>query len=275
MTYFPRGAVFTVGSVDTTGAAALLLGDANATSVEIADGGVNTDIQGPVTILEGIDVASAGIMNIGVSTATQIVMGSTGVTTSITGPADIAEGTLTGLNVGTAAAVGTVAVEEYGDGYNHVTVLTLTDYVIGPLAGAAAALTLVPPQALYVLPAGGALVEACYISIALTAAGTAVTPEIGLGSVIGDGSANATIGGAGATMEDYHEGFAVADTDTHAVVANGPVGATAGYGTDIALNAATDSKNIFLNCAGTWNANNTGNLTGTGTVVIKWTTMYA
>jgi hypothetical protein len=179
----------------------------------------------------------------------------------------------TSANVGAKAAVATVVVTESGDGVNHVTKLVLTNYIIGPLASAAAAKCLVPPQALYVFPAGVHLQEVSYMSIALTATGTAVSPEIGLGSVVGDGSANATIGAAGATMEDIMEGFVVADTVTHAAVANGPVGATAGILTGISLNKAADSKNVFLNCAGTWNLDNTGNLTASGTIIIKWTSL--
>jgi hypothetical protein len=175
-------------------------------------------------------------------------------------------------NVGTKANVSTVSVKEYGDGVHHVTELTLTDYVVGPLAGAAAALTLVPPQALYTLPAGAQVLSISRAAVALTAAGTAVTPEIGLGSVIGDGSANATLGLAGATMEDILEGFAVADTDTHAEVISGPKGATAGILTGISLNKEADAKTIYLNCAGTWNADNTGNLTVTGKITIIWDT---
>ena len=175
-------------------------------------------------------------------------------------------------NVGTKGAA-TVAVKEYGDGVNHVTELTLTNYIVGPLAGAAAAKALVPPTPLYTLPAGVQLLEVSYAEIALTAAGTAVTPEIGLGSVVGDGSANATIGAAGATQEDIMEGFAVANTSTHALVKNGPKGATAGILTGIALNKAADAKTIYLNCAGTWNANNTGNLTASGKVVLVWKTI--
>jgi hypothetical protein len=41
--------------------------------------------------------------------------------------------------------------------------------------------------------------------------------------------------------------------------------------TGIALNVTGSVKDVFLNSAGTWNANNTGNLTATGTVVLKWT----
>ena len=169
--------------------------------------------------------------------------------------------------------VNTVSVEEFGDGVHHVTKLTLTDFIVGPLAGAGAAKTLVPPKALYLLPAGVQVIKYSYIEIALSAAGTAVTPEIGLGSVIGDGSANSAIGSAGATMEDIHEGFSVADTDTEATVKDGPVGATAGILTGISLNKAADAKTIYLNCAGTWNADNTGNLTASGTIVIVWDTI--
>lgn len=178
-------------------------------------------------------------------------------------------------NSDNAGAVGaaTVVAREFGDGKHHVTELSLTDYVVGPLAGAGAALTLVPPTPIYTLPAGVQVLSVSYCSVALTAVGTAVTPEIGLGSVVGDGSANATIGAAGATMEDILEGFDVADTDTHAAVASGPVGATAGILTGIALNKAADAKTIYLNCAGTWIADNTGNLTVSGTIVIVWDTV--
>ena len=176
-------------------------------------------------------------------------------------------------NVGEKAAVIPVVVEESGDGVHHVTKLTLTDYVIGPLDGAAAALNLIPPQALYTLPAGVQILSVSYASVGLTAEGTAVSPEIGIGSVAGDGGALATLGEAGATTEDILAGFAVADTDTHAAVASGPVGATAGIFTGIALNKAADAKTIYLNCAGTWNADNTGDLTVSGTIVIIWDTV--
>jgi len=183
------------------------------------------------------------------------------------------EALVTEANVGVKADVAPVVVEELGDGVHHVTKLTLTDYIIGAIPAAAAALTLEPLEALYTLPAGVQVLSVSYAEVALTAPGTAVTPEIGLGSVIGDGSANATLGAAGATMEDILEGFNVADTDTHAVVKNGPVGATAGILTGIALNKAADAKTIYLNCAGTWNVDNEGNLTVSGIITIVWDTV--
>lgn len=176
----------------------------------------------------------------------------------------------TGKNVGTKGAA-SIEVIEYGDGIHHMTKLTLTNFVVGPLAGAAAAKALVPATPLYTLPSGYQVVSVCRAKIGLTAAGTAVTPEIGLGSVIGNGSANATIGAAGATQEDYLEGFAVATTVSHAQVDSGLKTTTAGVLTGIALNDPADAKTIYLNCAGTWNANNIGNLLANGEVLIVWT----
>jgi hypothetical protein len=129
---------------------------------------------------------------------------------------------------------------------------------------------LVPLTPLYTLPAGSQVLEVSHANVGLTAAGTAVTPEIGLGSVIGDGSAAAILSG---TFEDILQGYAVADTVTGAKVENGPVGVTAGILTGIALNKSSDAKTIYLNCAGTWNADNTGNLLANGEITIVWTTI--
>lgn len=187
-----------------------------------------------------------------------------------------------GLKCNAAAQIGALGLADatctmitYSTGKDMVTVITLTDYIIGPLAGAAAAKVLVPPQALFVFPTGAHVLLVTSCSLALTAAGTAQTPDVGLGSVAGDGSANATLNLSAAGAEDIMTGFTGGDTSTHAVVANGPVGATAGVLTGIALNAVGGVKNLFLNAAATWAADNTGNLTATGTIVIKWTRMTA
>ena len=180
---------------------------------------------------------------------------------------------LNNKNVGAKAAVSTIAVEESGDGVHHVTKLTLTNYVIGPLAGAAAAKVLEPAQAIYTFPAGVHVLGVSYASLALTAAGTAKTPDVGLGSVAGDGSANATLNLSAAGAEDIMTGFTAGSTSTHAVGASGPVGATAGILSGIALNKTADVKTIFLNAAASWAANNTGNLTATGTIVLVWDTI--
>ena len=181
------------------------------------------------------------------------------------------------VNNGTVFADATVDADEYGDGFNHTTVIKLTDYIIGPLAGAGAALVLIPPQALLVFPAGAHILSVTWAELDVTATGPAVTPDIGLGSVAGDGSAFAALADAtiGITVEDIMTGFAVADTDTATDVENGPITPTAGALAGIALNKVGDSKNLFLNAAATWNADNTGNLTASGKIVIKWSTMNA
>ncbi len=205
------------------------------------------------TTLAGATIISGAITKTGVETSTQKLLNT--------------------KNVGAKAAVPTVVVEESGDGVHHVTKLTLTNYVVAPLAGAAAAKVLVPAQALYTFPAGAHILLVSYASLALTAAGTAKTPDVGLGSVVGDGTANATLNLSAAGAEDIMTGFTAGSTATQAVGSSGPVAATAGVLTGIALNGAAGVKTVFLNAAATWSADNTGNLTATGTIVLVWDTI--
>lgn len=179
-----------------------------------------------------------------------------------------------GSQVGSALVttpVSTVSIREYGDGRDMTTVLTLTDFVVGALAGAGAALRVGNIVAAY--PAGAHLELVYYQSLSMKAAGTAVNTDTGLGSVIASG-AGATLDGT-ATFEDRLTGQTLATAAAGGTAAAALTGATAGLGTDIALNVAASVKNVFLNSAGTWNANNTGNLTATGTIVLKWTKMSA
>jgi len=178
---------------------------------------------------------------------------------------------------GITTAPDTVTIEEHGDGNSFTTVLTLTDYIVAPLAGAAAAKVLVPPGAIYVFPAGTHVEEYFYASLSLTCAGTAVAADIGLGSIIGDASVFAALSSAtiGITVEDRLTGFTANTAATGGAVATSVGVHTAGHLTGaVALNVAASSKNVFLNCAGTWNANNTGTLKASGTIVLKWTKMH-
>lgn len=167
--------------------------------------------------------------------------------------------------------VGTVVINEYGDGRDMTTVLTLTEFIVGALAGAGAALGVGNIVAAF--PAGAHLELAYYQSLSFKAAGTAVNTDAGLGSVIATGAVSVLSGTA--TFEDRLTGQTIATAAGGGAVAAALLGATAGIGTGIALNGASAIKNVFLNAAGTWNANNTGNLTATGTIVIKWTKMSA
>jgi hypothetical protein len=167
--------------------------------------------------------------------------------------------------------VSTVSIREYGDGRDIVSVLTLTNFIVGALAGAGAALGV--GNIVGAFPAGAHLELAYYQSLSLKAAGTAVATDTGLGSVIASGAVNVLSGTA--TFENRLTGQTITTDPAGGTVAAALLGATAGIGTGIALNVAASVKNVFLNSAGTWNANNTGNLTATGTVVLKWTKMSA
>ena len=83
------GAVAVESILDTYAAGALLLGSAEATSVEIADAGVTTDIQGKLTVLgtttAGIDTAGATAMYIAEETATSLLLGATDCPTTVSG----------------------------------------------------------------------------------------------------------------------------------------------------------------------------------------------
>ena len=176
-------------------------------------------------------------------------------------------------NVGTVASVfansGTASVVEYGDGYNHVTVVTLTGVELGtPDPGNALAFG----DTIYTFPEGIQVVEWFVQNVALTTAGvTTDTPELGIGSIKGAGAA-ATLGAAGATMEDYSVGAAV-DSCGGTSEAIGPIGATAGIFTGIALNDTSKVKSVCLNVADTWDASVTDSLIVSGTVSFKWTTL--
>lgn len=164
-----------------------------------------------------------------------------------------------------AQGANTLSVKEYGDGVHHITVIELDNFIVGPLAGAAAAKVLVPPTPLYTLPAGVQLCSASYANIGVEATGTAVTPDVGLGTLIGDGSENATLGDADSDMEDVLSGYAIASTATGAEVESSNV-------TPALLGVSAD-KVVYLNAAATWNADNTGNLVANGRIVFEWKTL--
>lgn len=173
------------------------------------------------------------------------------------------------VNLGTAGS-GTVSIIEYSNGKDVTTVLTLTNFIVGALAGAAAALGV--GNIVYAFPAGQHFeLVSSLSSIVLTATGTAVVTKTGLGSVIATGAV-AVLSGT-ATFQDRHTAQDITTGSGGGAAVSSLVATTAGIGTGIALNIAASVKNVFLNSAGTWNANNTGNLTATGTIILKWTKM--
>lgn len=177
---------------------------------------------------------------------------------------------LTQLNNVGSTPVTTVDIREYGDGRDITTVLTLTNFIVGALNGAAAALGV--GNIVYAFPAGQHL-ELVYgfSSLALTATGTAVTCKTGLGSVIASGAVSVLSGTA--TFQDRLTAQDITTASTGGTAVSALTAATAGIGTGIALNVAASVKNVYLNAAGTWNANNVGSLTASGVIVLKWTKM--
>ena len=79
--------------IDAQSAGILKVGEATATSVEIADAGVTTDIQGPITVLgttgSGIDTAAGNALYIGEATATSVSIGASDADTSVAGDLDV------------------------------------------------------------------------------------------------------------------------------------------------------------------------------------------
>lgn len=170
-------------------------------------------------------------------------------------------------NAGTVGAA-TVVATEYGDGINHQTVLTLTDFIVGaPGAGANLAIG----NKIYSFPAGVHSHKTSRFNLGLTVGGvTTDTPDIGLGSVIGAG-AIAVLNGT--TMEDYIAGQTWAVALDGTLQACAPLGASAGIMTGISLNDTGDVKDVFFNAADGWNAGVTGNLTVSGTIILNWETV--
>lgn len=173
------------------------------------------------------------------------------------------------VNAGTTP-VGTVSIVEYSDGKDITVELTLTNFIVGALAGAAANLGV--GNIVYAFPAGQHLeLVYSFSSIVLTALGTAVATDTGVGSVIASGAV-AVLSGT-ATFEDRLTGQTINTAAGGGAAVSALTAATAGVATGIALNVAASVKNFFLNTAGAWNADNTGNLTATGKIYLKATRM--
>lgn len=165
-------------------------------------------------------------------------------------------------NVGTVGAA-TVTAEEVGNGRDFVTVLTLTNFVVGTIPGAGA---LAVGGLVYTFPAGSHIHVATYADLGFTIVGTGQTPIWGIGSVVGSGAV-AVLNGTATFMNYVTEQTAADSAGTKSKVL---LGATAGVLTGISLNKATDVKAVYLNAAETWAANNAGSLYANGTITLKW-----
>jgi len=173
---------------------------------------------------------------------------------------------MTQSHIGTAGT--NVLAVEIGDGFNHTTILTLTNADLGAIGGAGAAAI---GALIYTFPVGAHLHSVTSASIAIQgdAPVQADTPELAIGSLIASG-ANATIGAVGATAEDYTVPLASITDCNGSVNGIAMQGAVAGLNTGISFNATGDTKAVNLNVADTWSGAST-TLLATGTVTLQWT----
>ena len=150
-----------------------------------------------------------------------------------------------------------VTAREYGDKYNHTTVLTVQS-TFPAIAGGA---DLAVGKLIYTLPAGACIVGPSRMKVAINGAAAiqADTPDIGLGTVIASGAV-AVLGGT-ATFENILTGQTMTDcdgTETDAAVT-----------TELAI-AAAAAHTIYLNVADGWAATGDAAADVNATVVIQW-----
>lgn len=165
---------------------------------------------------------------------------------------------LTSTNVGTAGT-GFTAVE-YGDGYNHVTVLTATAAALTPTIPANAEGAGVIA---YTFPAGVYVGHAAHLDITAVTADTATNAvDCGVGSLIASGDI-ATL--TTAAMEDWITGQTIADISSPALEKSTIMTAGAPL-----LFEDAGSHVVHINMAATWNAT-VATLDVTGTLILHWT----
>lgn len=243
---------FNVDASTATSATGIDIASAAATAgvaITATSSGANEDLT--------IDAKGTGTVTVNGTATGNVVLGAAATGSALT----LSGNLLTSDNVG-AVNTGVTAVE-HGDGYNHTTVLTVSQADAVTVADNAA---LADGYLLYTLPAGAIYVNSAYISMGVTLAeDTTATPEVGLGTLVGSG-ANATLGDVGAGAENIL-GPATADD----------CAGTAEVLTQSAALAveAGDSHEVFFNLAATWADTAGADLTGdiAGTVVINWSFM--
>ena len=165
-----------------------------------------------------------------------------------------------GTNVG-VANTGVVA-DEYGDSHNHVTKLTVSVTDALTLADSA---NLADGYLLYTLPAGAIIVDATYMSMAITAGSAqlvADTPDVGIGMRLAS-AVQAALSSDNAACENMLTGQAANDCNGTAE--------TITLGTQLVI-ASGDNHTVYFNAAGTWSNDTSADLTAdiAGTVTIAW-----
>ncbi len=220
---------------------------------------------GNVTIANGSITDSSNAISFGneaLTTTGAVATGAVTTTgaTSATGTATSA-GHLNTLNNGSVP--GTVTAVEYGDGYNHVTILTVTAAVFVPDVPANVEEV---GALIYTFPTGVHRVNATHMDITAIALETNDPADciLACGSTLAAGD---TVTFGVATDEDFIDGNAYDVTDL-----NGGTAKVLGESGDGTIFMTGDSKLFHINTAGTWTDGvAAGEATVTGTVTIWWT----
>lgn len=169
---------------------------------------------------------------------------------------------LTAANIGTPGT--NVTALEYGDGHNHLTILTLAAVELAPTIPADAEGA---GAVIYTFPAGVYAGHMARLKTTTAVVDTATNAaDVGLGSLIASGDI-ATL--TTAAMEDWITGQTVADVSAFVLDK-----ATIMTGGVPLIFEAAGSHTLNLNAAATWNAT-VATLSVTGTVWVYWTFLGA
>ena len=246
--YQPLHASLTSISGLTEAAGTLIYGTAD-NAYAILPAGATT------TVLVG-GGAAAPVWTTATGTGAPVRAGSPTFTTQITTPKVITSG-----NNGTANT-GVTAVE-YGDGYQHTTILTVSQ--VDALTTADLA-SIADGYLLYTFPAGAIIINYAYMSMGMTATTEQLgdTPDVGLGTVIATGAVDLLNGTA--TFENIITGQTAVANGTAEIKTALP---TAGVPFII---ESGDAHTIHFNVADAWADDTSTDLTANiaGTVVIVW-----
>ena len=197
-----------------------------------------------ITAAEVAGLSGAGVANSGTSVGAFLDSGGDIVTAS---------------NVGTSAAT---SVKEYGDGFNHVTVLTCTALTFNDEPDNE---SVAMGDLIYTFPAGAIILDSAYMNISFLQGGTPTTdtPDMGLGTVIGTGVVT-TLDGT-AEFEDIITGQTMTDVAATATV----VASIPSVGAPLFI-ASGDAHTVPVNAADAWQDITNPAITYTGVVVLIW-----
>ncbi len=167
--------------------------------------------------------------------------------------------TRTSVNVGVTPV--TVSAVEHGDGFNHVTILTVTAAVLVPDIPADAEEV---GALIYTFPAGVYQVHSVHLDVsAIVSGNTGMAGDLGCGSTLAAGN-GATL--QAATDEDFLDGQTIADMVSPATEKS--------LAADGTVFEAGDSHLFHLNLAATWTGTE-ADPSITGTVTIRWSFLGA